>query len=300
MASAPRMARRIAGRCDRLKIAPHRWSKILGTSSSGGRRRSVMVLKARLLKFAGQRARFRAVRSAGVNVAQAVRMAGIPALMYGADITGMSGSHLHAARVAAHLATTPTSGGRNVDLAFFVADAAGGRFDPAFEACTGPLRAWATAWWEHWRGHEQLCNAMSAASDKLCAARRVWSAVTGPATAALASAWRLGWTFTSGRRCTTHDSTVLDFLLDSPAAVAAAADHGVRRWRLARIVAQFPELVADMDLTPDPQLEHPPRDVAGVPLLPARIVDLCTRSLGNHWRAALCGPPTAGRTCGLP
>ena len=46
----------------------------------------------------------RAARATGVDAVQLVKMSGNPYALYGVDIIGLSPSHLHAARVAAHLA----------------------------------------------------------------------------------------------------------------------------------------------------------------------------------------------------
>ena len=70
-----------------------------------------------------------------------------------------------------------------------------------------------------------------------------WQVVTGPAAATVVTAYRLGWDFRSPAVLVTHDGTVLDCRLDPPAAIENHVCEAVRRWRLARICAAFPQIL---------------------------------------------------------
>jgi len=71
-----------------------------------------------------------------------------------------------------------------------------------------------------------------------------WVAVTGPATAAVATASRIGWTFMSGRAILCDDGVVLDCLLDPPIVIAQAVKRALRRSRrLGNIAFLLPQLV---------------------------------------------------------
>ena len=59
----------------------------------------------------------------------------------------------------------------------------------------------------------------------------MWKIVTGPTTALLATIRRLGWSMAGPHVMHTDEGRVLDLRKDSPAAVAAEAAEGVRRWR---------------------------------------------------------------------
>ena len=274
VASTSTLARRIAGRCRHRAITPKRFSALLGTGVSGGRRRCTKVLKARLGKFQSRVKRFQQARRAGVCAKQLVRVAGNPAAHYGVEIIGLAADHLHRARLASYKASAAEGGGKNLDLALYTADCDGGQLDPAYRACAGPIRAWATAWWDTWRPHQHLQQAWELADAKLRSAKQTWKAVTGPASAAIASAWRIGWVFLNGNTCITHDGTTLDLTRDPPCVVASAASTAVSRWRLARIVHAHPAAVRGMDLSHDNRMPQPPVDLAGVPLLPPSIVDM--------------------------
>ena len=67
--------------------------------------------------------------------------------------------------------------------------------------------------------------------------------VTGPATAFIATAARLKWTISSATLAIDDIDHERKFAADSPAAIAAAVARSVRRWRLARIIRDLPDLL---------------------------------------------------------
>ena len=70
----------------------------------------------------------------------------------------------------------------------------------------------------------------------------MWAKVTGPTTAVVATARRLGWVFITPSSIRTDVGRVIDLTLDPPIAVAWEAKAAVRRWRNARIRVAFPSM----------------------------------------------------------
>jgi hypothetical protein len=126
------------------------------------------------------------------------------------------------------------------------------------------------------------------------AKRSVWDLVTGPATALVASLWRVGWSFLSPTKLLDDRGTLVDIELDSPAAITTIMKRSVRRWQLCRVALSSPPLIPlipDMDqeaaVLQDARLPHPldpPRLPAYRPdrvRIPKSVVDLTT-VLGKH------------------
>jgi hypothetical protein len=194
-ASCPRLAVALARSTQRRVLRFSRAAKLLGTPYAGNRR-SVKVLKVRLKTFKERTPRIQLLRRYGVNSSQIVRAMGAPGMLYGIDIVGASCTHLQKVRVAALRAALPPGASRNVDIAFSVIDAAGGRLDPAYAAHSTPIKHWGMSWWQGWAPVEDIGEAFSDTIDRLTtirdAGRSVWSAVAGPVGAVVASAWRIG------------------------------------------------------------------------------------------------------------
>ena len=237
------VARKACKKMNTNKIKPARQGKTLGMSTAGGAKRSVATQKARLVKNKLKTARIHVMRKAGVNTLQMVRAAGTTSIVYNADCIGMSSSHLSAARNCVANQVAPPTRGKLNEAVLHGAGASGGRVDPAYEGHAGPIRAWATAWWQNWRSSHELNESHLAATKKLLKAKTtVWRVVTGPAAAVVATAWRIGWVFIDARQIKTEQGRTLDFLLDSPAAVADEVFRAVRRWTLGKLLRAVPSL----------------------------------------------------------
>ena len=244
-----KLARSIARVSRTGKLQSARATKLLGTPSGGGRRRSVRALAMRLPAFNKKIWRLHAARKAGVNVQQIVRAAGTPAVTYGVEITGMADTHLTNARRSIARAAAPEGHGKNPDLVLLTCDTLRGTMDPAFDAHVMPIKTWALAWWQRWRPKDVFLRAMRAALRKLeSTPGSGWHAATGPVMALVATTKRLGWTIPSAHTLQTDTGRLLDLELDSPAAVAFEVRNAVRRWRLSKIANSFPQLVPS---TPD-------------------------------------------------
>ena len=123
-------------------------------------------------------------------------------------------------------------------------DGTSGMGDPAFEAHVGPVKYWALAFWEGWFPQEDLTRAIENARAKLnVKGRSVWGRVTGPATALIATTMRLKWSWLDARTLRDDLGKTLVLGLDSPKDFASAVQDSVRRWRMERIAAIFPQLI---------------------------------------------------------
>ena len=288
------------------KLRVVRATKMLGAPSGGGRRRSTKALADRLPAFKKKIRRIHAARRAGVKVGQIVRAAGTPAVTYGVEVVGMADTQLQNIRSAIARATTPDGGGKNPDLVLWACDTQHGTTDPAFDAHVLPLQFWAMAWWQKWRPRATLQLAVRGGQRKLSGSlNSPWQRVTGPATAVVATAGRLGWTFVSPSILRTDDGHTIDLELDPPATVTREAKAAVRRWRMARIRRNFPCLLPmspdDCDLAGSPSgrtatldltnvLDKLLRSRAGTKDFPDRRVsyrpDLISAISGGQWSQA--------------
>ena len=112
-------------------------------------------------------------------------------------------------------AVAPTAGGKNFDLILHTADANGGTLDPAFDAHLQPLQSLALAWWQEWQNRAAMTLAVRRAQETVINnGTASWGKVTGPISAAIASANRIGWTFTDGHLITCDDGCKLALQLD--------------------------------------------------------------------------------------
>ena len=191
---------------------------------------------ARLDGFRQRKDRFRRLRCAGVDTARLMRTGGVSALTFGQAVTGVSNKLLQQQRRAVAAAVTRTAGGGDLDVTLALADGSKtGRVDPAYEAHSQPIGAWAMAVWHGWVSRAAFSKLISVSRAKLAAAKNPWSKVHGPAAAFVATANRIGWCVQGPLDITTDDGTHLDFCVDSPAFVKAAVDASVRRWRGRKI-----------------------------------------------------------------
>eukprot|EP00959_Pyramimonas_sp_CCMP1952_P092921 1944464-Pyramimonas_sp.AAC.1 len=80
---------------------------------------------------------------------------------------------------------------------------------------------------------EILCRMLFNADEALRGVRTPWSKVVGPASAALASCFRIGWTLGTGvGKLCTADGEVLDLCRECPRTVRMVAQWGVEAWLL--------------------------------------------------------------------
>ncbi len=221
--------------------------KSLGVLMGAGTRRCASVNRKRLHVFAARARQFMALRRSKVNVARLVRTGGTAVMTYGQEVMGVSDHILLGQRRAAAAAVSASGEGKDIDLVLIAADAeaARGSVGPAFGAHLGPIRAWAEAVWGRWFPLKAMNVAVARARCRLVRARRIWSAVQAPAAAVLATAARIDWEFDDATKVKTHDGSVLDLAVDSPAAVVAHVRRAVERWRWRRLETRYPHLTAE-------------------------------------------------------
>ena len=165
-----------------------------------------------------------------MKVGQIVRAAGSPAVSYGVETVGMADTHLNRVRSAIARAAAPAGSGKSFDAILWAYDGTSGTLDPAFDAHVLPLSYWATAWWQRWRPAGALSEALKKAQRKLSGPNRtMWARVTGPTTAVVATARRLGWAFITPSKIKTDLVRILDLQLDPPIVVEWEAKAAVRR-----------------------------------------------------------------------
>ena len=252
IASAKAIANSILHGVSTSKIGSATHSKMLGTDTVGGRRRSTVNFRGRMREFGVKATRFKSLRKLGANSPQMVRAAGTPAIMYGCHTTGISDTALDAARSKVANAASPAAGGKNPTLSLIALDGNAGTLDPAFEAHIGPAKHWALAVWEKWQPVQQLRNAFAGAANKLATTSgSQWAMVSGPTTAVIASLDRITWQMPSATVMVTDLGKTLNLELDPPIVIANECKEGVRRWRMRLANRILPGLIPPMpDLGP--------------------------------------------------
>ena len=188
----------------------------LGTGLGAGNRRNAQQVRKRLRSFRKRIPRFKALRRARVRTDRLLRTGGLVALTFGQRAMGTSNSMLVAQRRAATAASCDRSCGADLDLTLLVADdESPGAADPAFEAHVGVVYMWSLAVWERWAPIGMLHRLITAAINRLSAARQIWSVVYGPTAALIATARRLQWEVHSATQLTADDGTSIDLVVDS-------------------------------------------------------------------------------------
>ena len=97
-----------------------------------------------------------ALRKLGLSAVDYMRTAGIPQMLSGCDVLGMSDTMLHeAVKTSAALVAPPTSG-KNPRLVMHAMKVHSEAIDPRILGSTSPITAWARAWWEGWTKGDAL------------------------------------------------------------------------------------------------------------------------------------------------
>ena len=150
--------------------------------------------------------------------------------------------------------------------------------DPAFDAHTLPLLYWAHAVWSSLRPAAAMADALRVAQGRIDAAASMWSVVTGPAAAVIATAARLGWAVPEYCRYVDDLGNELNLRRSSPALVRKAVVEAVRRWQTRQIARAFPSAQLHAGIRLDPLLR-----------LLARTSDGWTSAEHAQLRSAICG-----------
>ena len=116
VASTKKLTKKVARKIKTGKVAVANTAKMLGTITTSGRARSVKMLASRFKSTKVKSARAQKLRRSGVNTGVWTRTAGIPGLMYEADVTGIGDTMLKQQRsVISFAATAPSAGKKPYD-----------------------------------------------------------------------------------------------------------------------------------------------------------------------------------------
>ena len=241
VASTAALRRTVVIKTRTKALRPVKHAKLLGVGLIGGKRRTVKIQAKRIDAFASKIRRIQAIRRQGVSAVQYVQAAGVPAMMYGVECSGIADSKLKQTVSLAAAAITPPTRGKNARLSLHAVAPVCTSADPSYAAHVMPIKSWATAYWETWADRKDMSKACKDAVTKLDKARvTAWRHVSGPATALVATCKRIGWSSDDGRRFRDDLGQAHDVALDSPLAIAAAATRSVRRWCLKQTLAELP------------------------------------------------------------
>ena len=241
VASSVALRRTVVIKTHSKALRPVKQAKLLGVGLAGGKKRTVKIQAKRIDAFASKIRRIQAVRRQGVSAAQYVQAAGVPAMMYGVECSGLADTTLKHTVSLAAAAITPPTRGKNPRLSMHAVAPVCTSADPSYAAHVTPIKSWATAYWEAWADRMDMSRAYENAANKLSKAKgTAWRHVDGPATALVATCKRIGWSSEDGRRFRDDLGQVHDIALDSPLAVAAAATRSVRRWCLRQTSTELP------------------------------------------------------------
>ena len=142
-----------------------------------------------------------------------------------------------------------------------IADGAAGTMDPAFDAHALPAKAWTLALAQGWQTQTTMNAAVARAKQRVLppaagdcdatpAGQRtglapLWHRVRGPATALVATLFRIGWAVIDATHLRTDTGHTLNLLLDPACVVVAEVHQAVRRWRTRRLAHALPTIMPD-------------------------------------------------------
>ena len=241
IASSEKLALALNDRLADYDITYSSHAKSLGGDLVAGNSRKVPVQRGRIDALVQKSARLQVLRQSGVNMANLFRSGLSSAVHWGMHAMGIASTPLQRWRSTTARGCAAAARGKSVDIVLFLADRRPrDATDPAFAAHELPMGYWATAIWERWQEPDTFIAWFVDARDKLAKAKCVWSAVTGPATATLATLARIRWVAHSAIDWDDDLGTRWTLNRDAPLAVKAAVRESVRRWQVRRIQAIFP------------------------------------------------------------
>ena len=215
-------------------------------------------LKQRLTNFKPAVVRIRALKRAGVNTRHVVATVGPSRTCFGAEVNGISDSHLKQLRVTMAGAAAPATAGKQPDTVLFLLDSGrGAKVDPAYSAHLLPITAWASAAWNGWVTMAELASAADWAQQRVLEGGLVrWAKAVGPAGGFVGTLGRLGWQQREGRHLQDDLGLCYDILKDPPVVLKAAVRASTRRWQHRQLLPTHPALsvqAPDVDLLEDSQ-----------------------------------------------
>ena len=240
LASSKKTLRVVLASCKTATLRPTSTTKLLGSGYTAGKRRTAKVIKDRIRKVKEAVPAVQALRRLGLSAVDYVRTAGIPQMLYGADVMGVADSVLDSAvRVSSHMVAPPTAG-KNPFLVMHAMKVHSEAIDPRFVGNGAPINAWATAWWDNWATRKDLQSAFSMASAGAGTLGKVaWNSVKGPCKAVIATCQRIGWSSTDGRRFRDDVGATWDCALDPPEVINQAVKRSVRRANMDGVLKEL-------------------------------------------------------------
>ena len=85
------------------------------------------------------------------NTQLMTRTAATSAMVYGADVQGISNTLLTQQTSTIARLSAPEGGGKNPIKTLYLLDGPNGSLDPTFDAHALPVKHWAMAWWQSWQ-----------------------------------------------------------------------------------------------------------------------------------------------------
>ena len=189
--------------------------------------------RGRQVKAKSKVRRAKMLKKAGADMT-GVWMAGpSTSVAFGAQVYGVNGSALERARKICGSVVLPGGGGRSLTRGFRIAKRE--HMDPICHEGIAPIHAWGMEAWLRKGDLTQMKVAWRYARDSLKGARRPWSRVRGPASAAWASLERIGWKFTSPFTMKSDRGIIYDVREVSPKRLLRRLKEAGTRWGWRRV-----------------------------------------------------------------
>ena len=167
-------------------------AKLLGAAYSAIKTRALGDSKKRLKDFKQHSLKVQKLREAGACAAEYVRVAGNSAVLCGADIKGVSDTHLKDARNTMANCIAPPTAGKNPDMVHFACMPIQKTSDPAYSVHAQPIQKSAMARWEGWAKPRVMKDTCQHVSTKLDMSKgSAWSRNNVPTATVIATAKRL-------------------------------------------------------------------------------------------------------------
>ena len=164
------------------------------------------------------------------------KLGGIPSMIHGADVTGMTNTLLTQARRIVHAASRV---GNNVKcLTTSLLTSTVPQLDPSFRATAEPLLRWARTVATGRFSPAALGPVFRSALGRLGRRpQKMWQLVRSPIDAVIATAARIGWRFASGTGVRDRQGVIHDLLTTSTRVLRRAIDRDVEGWLWAGLAS---------------------------------------------------------------
>ena len=171
---------------------------------------------------------------------------------------GLTDTELASVRRTAGAVVATSTRGQRLTLALMLDDHP--QVDPIVASTITPMRAWLYDVWDERLPRAMLGNALRDAIEDTSGGTVPWARVRGPASALVATLWRVQWTFESEWVWLDHCGQRFDVRSAAPKDVIKAAALSVRNWQSERVALSVgaPHLAVRVFLSPLRQLLFSP------------------------------------------